>query len=76
VLEAYDFVRQPRANMILRRSVWAGELYDSLQGDDDGEVIASLRKQLSTLWNPVWHHDLGQDVEVALQRLRDMGTFV
>ncbi|OAX40897.1 FAD/NAD(P)-binding domain-containing protein, partial [Rhizopogon vinicolor AM-OR11-026] len=28
VLEAYDFVRQPRANMILRRSVWAGELYE------------------------------------------------
>ena len=62
--------------MVLRKSFWAGELYESLQGDDDEEAITSLRKQLSTLWDPVLRHDLDQDVEVALQRLRDAGSFV
>lgn len=62
--------------MVLRRSFWAGELYESLQGDDDEEAIASLRKQLSTLWDPVLRHDIGQDVEAALQRLKDTGLSV
>jgi len=62
--------------MILRRSIRAGELYESLQGDEDEEAIAILGKQLSTLWDPVLRHDMDRDIEVALQRLKDAGSFV
>jgi len=62
--------------MVLKGSVWAGELYESLHGDADDETIANLGKQLSNIWEPVLRHDLDKDVEVALQRLRDAGSFV
>lgn len=62
--------------MVLKESALAGELYDSLHSDADDESIANLRKQLSNLWNPVLRHDLDKDAEVALQRLRDAGSFV
>ncbi|KAH0838116.1 hypothetical protein J3R83DRAFT_6362 [Lanmaoa asiatica] len=71
VLRVYDRVRRPRANMVLERSAMAGELYESLRKGDNGTVIQNLRVQLSRQWDFVHHHDLGADLESALEMLRD-----
>ncbi|KAH7923897.1 FAD/NAD(P)-binding domain-containing protein [Leucogyrophana mollusca] len=75
VLQAYDAVRRPRANMILERSTWAGELYESLQEGDSSSVIEQLRTELVDLWDPVWHHDIQADIGIAVQQLKEEGAF-
>ncbi|KAH7914736.1 hypothetical protein BJ138DRAFT_999357 [Hygrophoropsis aurantiaca] len=75
VLQAYDIVRRPRANMVLERSTWAGELYESLQENDANFIIEHLRTQLVGLWSPVWHHDIKADIEAAVEHLKENGVF-
>ncbi|KAG6330766.1 hypothetical protein ID866_8322 [Astraeus odoratus] len=71
-LQAYDLVRRSRANMVLRRSAWAGEIYESLPIDDNGtSQIVALRNDLSVLWEPVWHYDFHDDLVTAVDMLQE-----
>ncbi|KAI6007119.1 hypothetical protein EDD15DRAFT_2383961 [Pisolithus albus] len=69
-LLVYDRVCRPRANMVLTRSAWAGEVYESLphEADDDAKFEA-LRSSLAVLWEPVWRHDLRKHLATALDML-------
>lgn len=74
VLHIYDRVRRPRANMVLRRSVWAGGVHDSLlplDGDGETSRLKRFKEDLAVLWEPVWHHDHRKDVDLALSMLEN-----
>ncbi|KAG9314158.1 hypothetical protein JVU11DRAFT_4944 [Chiua virens] len=75
VLRAYDRVRRPRANMVAERSALAGRYYESLRNGDNSGIIPTLRVQLSEQWTFVHHHDLGADLESAIEGLRNDGIF-
>jgi len=64
VLKAYDTVRRPRANSVLRGSYAAGEIYE-LAGPSGG-TLEDVKNDLVGLWNFVWHHDLEEDVRQAI----------
>ncbi|OCH96428.1 FAD/NAD(P)-binding domain-containing protein [Obba rivulosa] len=73
VLESYNRIRLPRSQMVWKGSERAGEIYDGcgkhglsaegIQTDGDGQ------------WSPVWHHDMNDDMQTALQWLKDTGVF-
>ncbi|KAL4070731.1 hypothetical protein J3A83DRAFT_4094105 [Scleroderma citrinum] len=68
---AYDTVRLPRANMVLKRSAWAGTLYGSLPNNrDDTACFENLRSNLTALWEPVWHYNIQEDLSAAMDMLR------
>lgn len=72
-LRAYDKVRLPRANMVLKRSAWAGTLYESFPDDDDTARLENLRSNLGVLWEPVWKHDMHEDLSAAIDMIRREG---
>lgn len=70
-LRVYDRVRCPRANMVLTRSAWAGEVYESLPCKaDDNTKFETLHSSLAVLWEPVWRHDLQEHLATAMDMLR------
>ncbi|KAF9469670.1 FAD/NAD(P)-binding domain-containing protein [Collybia nuda] len=66
-IRTYDSIRRPRANMVLRQSSMAGEIYEA--HGKDGETIQSLRHKLKGIWAPVWHHDLAADIVTVMDSL-------
>ncbi|KAI6047846.1 hypothetical protein EDC04DRAFT_2620157 [Pisolithus marmoratus] len=69
-LQVYDRVCRPRANMVLSRSTWAGEVYEALPCKvDDNAEFETLRSSLAVLWEPVWHHDLHKHLATAVDML-------
>ncbi|KAH8117594.1 FAD/NAD-binding domain-containing protein [Phellopilus nigrolimitatus] len=73
VLKAYDLVRLPRANMVLAESTRAGEVYEGY--GPSGPSSAGMRADLENRWDKVWHHDLGADVDRAVNWLVEKGIF-
>ena len=70
-LKAYDKVRLPRANMVLKRSAWAGTLFESLpDNSDDTARFENLRRNLGVLWEPIWHHDIHGDLDTAIDMMQ------
>ncbi|KAJ7168315.1 FAD/NAD-P-binding domain-containing protein [Mycena crocata] len=69
VLQAYDAVRRPHANMVMERSFRAGIIYEGGYGLDD------IGKHLTGIREPIWHHDLDQDVASAIASLQKEGPF-
>ncbi|KAI6135499.1 hypothetical protein EV401DRAFT_1901140 [Pisolithus croceorrhizus] len=69
-LLVYDRICRPRANMVLTRSAWAGEVYESLPHKaDDNAKFEALRNSLAVLWEPVWRHDLQKHLATAMDML-------
>lgn len=69
-LLVYDRVCRPRANMVLTRSAWAGEVYESLPHKaDDNAKFEALRSSLAVLWEPIWRHDLRKHLATATNML-------
>ncbi|KAF8973500.1 salicylate hydroxylase [Flammula alnicola] len=67
VLAVYDGLRPSRANMVLQRSIEAGNIYDNF---GPGKYNAQdMRRHLTGLWEPVWHHDLEAEVSAAITTL-------
>jgi salicylate hydroxylase len=72
ILTEYDSLRVPRATMVHQRSREAGEIYDSYGTKYNAE---QLQEHLSGIWDPVWDHDLQEDVVTAFERLKYRGIF-
>lgn len=66
---AFDQVRRPRTQRLVRTSREAGELYElELEGvGDDGD---RLRENLAARYGWIWEADLESDLEVAMGLLR------
>ncbi|KAG6811861.1 hypothetical protein H0H92_005532 [Tricholoma furcatifolium] len=64
-LEAYDHARVGRANMVLERSVKAGNIYEGRGAG--GATISQTQEQVADLWEPVWHYNLEEVVKHALK---------
>ncbi|KAF8913251.1 FAD/NAD(P)-binding domain-containing protein [Gymnopilus junonius] len=65
VLAVYNELRPPRANMVLQRSLEAGQIYESYAPDKYHKE--KMRQHLSGIWEPVWNHDLETQVAVAMK---------
>ncbi|KIM88945.1 hypothetical protein PILCRDRAFT_245641 [Piloderma croceum F 1598] len=74
VLQAYDNVRRPRANMVQQASTIAGDIYEGY--GKPGFTVEEMRERLSGIWDPIWHHDLEADIAKAVQSLKENGSFV
>ncbi|RDX51872.1 FAD/NAD(P)-binding domain-containing protein [Lentinus brumalis] len=73
VLQVYSRIRQPRAQMVWEGSRYAGRVYD-MHGPSE-PTAEGIRKDLTDMYHPVWHHDMEADVERAIASLRDSGAF-
>lgn len=73
VLQAYDVIRRPRANMVLTASTKNGDVYE--QFGPSGGTIEGLKKDLPGCWEPIWHHDLHADIDKAIDWLQEKGAF-
>lgn len=67
VLDTYNNIRVPRANMVLQRSAEMGEIYEGYGAG--GDTIEGIQRRLTGMWEPVWHHDLAGEVESAIKGL-------
>ncbi|KAI0784966.1 hypothetical protein C8Q75DRAFT_723504 [Abortiporus biennis] len=74
VLQAYDNFRRPRVESVWDGSVAAGNSYEG--HGKSGYSIEGVRKDLTGIWDGVWHHDLNQDVRAAVNYLEQNGAFV
>ncbi|KAJ8469579.1 hypothetical protein ONZ45_g16846 [Pleurotus djamor] len=72
VLEAYDQVRRPRANMVLEASARTGRCYEAYTEDIPAE---EAKEGLQGIWDPVWHHDIENDINDAFGTLIGRGIF-
>ncbi|KAJ7864860.1 FAD/NAD-P-binding domain-containing protein [Mycena olivaceomarginata] len=74
VLKAYDAIRQPRANMVLKESFRAGVIYENF-GKAGYATGADIEGHLAGIWEPIWHHNLDEDVAAAIASLQEQGSF-
>ncbi len=73
VLKAYDSIRQPRANMVLEGSARTGRIIERY--GKSGYSNEEMRTQLGGMWGPVWHHDLTEDINKAVETLKENRVF-
>ena len=73
VLKAYDEVRRPRAQSVWEGSVRSGSIAD-MHGPS-GTSKEALCKDLPGMWDFVWRHDLGADVQQAVHTLQQRHVF-
>lgn len=73
VLKAYDRLRVPRANFVLRGSIRAGRIYEGF--GESGPSAEGIKKDIEGMYEKVWHHDLEGDVKEAVKGLRAEGAF-
>ena len=69
--QAYDEIRRPRAQEVVRTSQEAGLIYtyqDPVIGSDIHKVAENLNKRF--LW--IWEHDLEADVNTAVRRFYEL----
>ena len=68
--EAFDHVRRPRTQKLVRTSKEAGELYDfELDAvKDDPEM---LKENMLNRMQWIWNHDIEEDIEIARKMMKD-----
>ncbi|KAG6872182.1 hypothetical protein C0992_009824, partial [Termitomyces sp. T32_za158] len=71
-LRAYDAVRVGRANMVHKMSMTTGDVYE-MRGPGGG-TLPQVREQLRDMYHPVWHHDLKEEVNRAVEALYGRGV--
>ena len=74
VLREYSRVRKPRAQMVWNGSRRAGMAYDR-HGPDDPVSIEAAWKVIEHQYEPVWHHDMDDDIRDIVDTLRANGEF-
>ncbi|KAJ7311480.1 FAD/NAD-P-binding domain-containing protein [Mycena albidolilacea] len=74
VLKAYDAIRQPRANMVLKESFRAGVIYENF-GKAGYATGADIEGHLAGIREPIWRHNLDGDVTAAIASLQKQGSF-
>lgn len=72
-MEAYDYARRPRAQMVWEGSLTAGNTYEGR--GKHGFTVEGLREDLHEQWEPVWRHELTDDLRVALTYLQETAVF-
>ncbi|KAI1666467.1 FAD/NAD-binding protein [Pyrenophora tritici-repentis] len=65
-LQAYDAVRRPRAQRVVRTSDAAGAIYD-FEDKELGSNCMSIREDLRCRFDWIWEHDPQEDVNNALR---------
>lgn len=60
--------------MVLGASARAGRIFDSFGKPDCGPEWAA--RVVAGIWEPVWHHDLKKEVDLALKALEDNPKFM
>jgi len=74
VLQAYDRIRRPRAQMVSdTTSIKAGRIYDGY--GEHGLSSEGLAKDTDSMWSPIVYHDVNDDIPVVEGWLRDAGVF-
>ncbi|KAH9949948.1 hypothetical protein B0H21DRAFT_776995 [Amylocystis lapponica] len=74
VLQTYDRVRRPRAQMVWEGARSAGRVYE-FRGPH-GSNMEGIREDLTGQWSPVWDHSMDEDILKAISWLKDSGVFV
>lgn len=75
ILLAYDRIRVPRATMVQVRSQQAGNAYEGHGASGPGFTKEGLMKDVIGQWDDIWHHDLDEDVEKAVEWLKEADAF-
>ena len=65
MIEVYDTIGCPRANMALERSIRMGDIYDSF--GPNHYSAEDMRRHLLGMWEPVWLHDIEAEVTEAIE---------
>ena len=65
--KAYDAVRRPRSQKLVKTSKEAGQLWD-LEGEGVGDDLEAFEKNATTRMSWIWDHDISVD----LKRARDI----
>lgn len=73
VLQAYDRIRRPRAQMVWEASYKAGRVYDGF--GDHGLSPEGVKQDIGRQWDPVYKHDIDNDIEQAVAWLKEMSVF-
>ncbi|OSX66927.1 hypothetical protein POSPLADRAFT_1072093 [Postia placenta MAD-698-R-SB12] len=73
VLQAYDRIRRPRAQMVWEASYRAGRVYDGF--GDHGLSPEGVEQDIGRQWDPVYKHDIDNDIEQAVAWLKEMFIF-
>lgn len=60
--------------MVLEESTRAGRIYDSFGKPGCG--VDWAQQELAGIWEPIWHHDLKQEVDEALKELEKDPAFL
>ncbi|KAI0800722.1 salicylate hydroxylase [Fomes fomentarius] len=72
VLQAYSQVRRPRAQTVWELSYRAGRVYEHHGAHEP--TPEGVKEDLQNINDPIWHHDLDDDLKAALQILADNGS--
>lgn len=67
---AYDAVRRPRSQKLVKTSREAGMLWE-LEGEGVGDDLEALKQNALTRMNWVWDHDITEDLTRAIGLMRD-----
>ncbi|CCL98087.1 uncharacterized protein FIBRA_00081 [Fibroporia radiculosa] len=73
VLQAYDRIRRPRAQMVWNGSYRAGRIYDGAAEHDQSPEGVS--EDIGRMWDPVIHHDVRDQVQSAVDWLKETLVF-
>ncbi|XP_014562683.1 hypothetical protein COCVIDRAFT_83369 [Bipolaris victoriae FI3] len=67
---AYDAVRRPRSQKLVKTSREAGMLWE-LEGEGVGDDLEALKQNALTRMNWIWDHDITEDLTRAIGLMRD-----
>ncbi|EPT01591.1 FAD/NAD-binding domain-containing protein [Fomitopsis schrenkii] len=73
VLKVFDRHVRPRARMVWEGSYKAGRAYDGW--GEHGLNVDGLAKDIGTQWDPVWFHDINDDIRAAIDELKAEGVY-
>lgn len=62
--KAYDAVRRPRTQMVVKTSREAGQLWD-LEGEGVGDDLEALERNATTRMSWIWDHNISVDLRAA-----------
>jgi salicylate hydroxylase len=60
--------------MVLKESFRAGVIYENF-GKAGYATGADIEGHLAGIWEPIWHHNLDEDVAAAIASLQEQGSF-
>ena len=69
--KAYDVVRRPRAQKVVRTSLECGRVY-ALMSNDTGNDREKIVDNLTKRWEWIWTHNLSEDIGKAEETFRKL----